>query len=299
MASKENSQIKPFLKWAGGKTQLIPEIAKRIPYSKHDSFTYIEPFVGSGAVLFWILNNYPNISQVVINDLNTNLINAYQAISNNLEELISILQVLEKEYHAIENDSEAKRQYYYFKREQFNLQKNEKIERSALLIFLNRTCYNGLYRVNNNGLFNVPMGSYRKPLIFKEENLRRTSMALRKIALLSADFEETLAFSGKNSFFYFDPPYKPINSTSSFNSYNKLEFNDNEQLRLKEFCDKLNKKGHKWLLSNSDPEDLEGNKGFFDNLYANYTIERVLASRNINSKGEKRGKLNELLIRNY
>ncbi len=290
--------VKPFLKWAGGKSQLLPEIEKRIPFFQNDDFTYIEPFIGSGAVFFWMLNNFPNIGKIVINDLNTDLINVYQQIKLNIESIISHLQNLQKEYHLINENEDLKKAYYYKKRRLFNSRTSDKIVQAALLIFLNKTCFNGLYRVNKSNEFNVPVGSYQKPAILDVVNLRRVSHSLQRVVIRSVDFEQILDECDEKSFIYFDPPYKPLNITSSFNSYSNHEFNDNEQIRLKEFCDNLNENGHKWLLSNSDPVNKKGIH-FFDELYKDYTIERVKASRNINSKGYKRGKLNELLIRNY
>lgn len=291
-------KMKPFLKWAGGKTQLLPEIEKRMPFSKGESFTYIEPFVGSGAVFFWILNNYPKVSRIIVNDINADLVNLYQQIATNVEHLIELLEIWQKDYHLLENDEVTKKEYYYAKRNLFNERKSEEVVHAALLIFLNRTCFNGLFRVNKSNQFNVPIGSYKSPMIADKNNLRIISEGIQKVVVRSVDFEEILDFADEKTFFYFDPPYKPLNQTSNFNSYAKGEFNDNEQIRLKNFCDVLHEKGHKWLLSNSDPVDETGNY-FFDDLYKNYNIERVQASRNINSKGSKRGKLNEVLIRNY
>jgi DNA adenine methylase len=290
--------IKPFLKWAGGKTQLLPEIEKRIPFSKKESFTYIEPFVGSGAVFFWMLKNFPNIKKIVINDFNTDLINVYQQVKTNVNEVISILEAWQSEYHKIDENEDLKKAYYYEKRSLYNSRKSDSIVQAALLIFLNKTCFNGLYRVNKSNGFNVPVGSYTRPIIADADNLRIISEGIQQVGIRNVDFEQIFENSSEKTFLYFDPPYKPLNPTSSFNSYSMFEFNDNEQIRLKEFCDILHKKGHKWLLSNSDPMDDNG-VHFFDELYKDYTIERVKASRNINSKGYKRGKLNEVLIRNY
>ncbi len=298
MIKEKSVKVKPFLKWAGGKTQLLPEIEKRIPFSKNDSFTYIEPFVGSGAVLFWMLNNYPNIEKIVINDLNADLVNVYQQIKTNVEAIISYLENWQNEYHLIDENEDLKKAYYYGKRKLFNSRKSDNIVQAALLVFLNKTCFNGLYRVNKSNKFNVPVGSYKKPMVADVDMLRRISESLQLIIIRSVDFKQILDESTEKTFFYFDPPYKPLNVTSSFNSYSMHEFNDNEQIRLKEFCDTLHKNGHKWLLSNSDPID-ENGVHFFNELYKDYTIERVQASRNINSKGYKRGKLNEVLIRNY
>lgn len=291
---------KPFLKWAGGKTQLITEIEKSLPYEiTNKNFTYIEPFVGSGAVLFWMLNNFPKLEKAVINDINEDLINTYRIIASKPKELISILQQLQNEFHSLESKSEEKKEYYYKKRELYNTRNEEQSGQAALFIFLNRTCFNGLYRVNRKNEYNVPIGSYKRPTICDEENILAVSKALQKVEILCGDYEKTLNEATTNSFFYFDPPYKPLSNTSSFNSYAKDEFNDEEQIRLKNFCSKLEKLGHKWMLSNSDVKGKDVDDTFFDDIYSNFNISRVKARRNINANAEKRGELNELLIVNY
>ena len=291
---------KPFLKWAGGKTQLIQEIQSSLPIQiKSDKFTYIEPFVGSGAILFWMLNEFPNLEKAVINDVNSDLINTYRTIASKPNELISVLNTLQNEYHSLVNDQEKKKEYYYEKRKLFNKRELEQSGQAALFIFLNRTCFNGLYRVNRKNEFNVPMGSYKQPTICNSENLLAVHNALQKVEILCGDFEETNNYTCANSFFYFDPPYKPLSETSSFNSYAKDEFNDLEQIRLRDFCQKLEDLDHNWMLSNSDVKGKNPDDNFFDDLYANFTIERVEAKRSINANPSKRGKLNELLITNY
>lgn len=291
---------KPFLKWAGGKTQLITEIEKSLPYEiTNKNFTYIEPFVGSGAVLFRMLNNFPNLKKAVINDINEDLINTYRTIASRPKELISILQVLQNEFHGLEGKDEQKKEYYYQKRELYNTRKEEQSGQAALFIFLNRTCFNGLYRVNKHNGYNVPMGSYKKPTICDDKNILAVSNALQKVEILCGDYEKTLNETTINSFFYFNPPYKPLSNTSSFNSYAKDEFNDEEQIRLRNFCSKLEKLGHKWMLSNSDVKGKDKNDNFFDEIYAEFSISRVKARRSINANPEKRGELNELLITNY
>lgn len=296
----EYKTAKPFLKWAGGKTQLINDIEKSIPQKFHSSkFTYIEPFVGSGAVLFWMLNNFPNLEKAVINDINEDLINTYKTITNKPKELIAILEILQNEFHALEGNEENKKLYYYQKRELYNTRKEEQSGQAALFIFLNRTCFNGLYRVNRKNEYNVPMGGYKKPTICDKENILAVSEVLQKVEILCGDFEQTLDFAKQNTLFYFDPPYKPLSETSSFNSYAKDEFDDNEQVRLRDFCNKLDLSNHTWILSNSDVKGKDENDNFFDDLYADFSISRVNAKRNINANPEKRGKLTELLITNH
>ncbi len=293
-------EAKPFLKWAGGKTQLISEIAGLLPYQVRSSkFTYIEPFAGSGALLFWMLNNFPKMEKAVINDVNADLINVYRVIASKPNELISILSELQADFHRLESKPEKKTEYYYARRTQYNTRADSKSTQAALFIFLNRTCFNGLYRVNKSNLYNVPMGSYKKPTICDAPNIQAVSKALQKVEILCGDYQQTLECTNRNSFFYFDPPYKPLNATSSFTSYAKDNFDDSEQIRLKNFCTTLDDKGHKWLLSNSDVKDADADSSFFDDIYASFYISRVQASRNINSKAGGRGKLNELLITNY
>ncbi len=294
----KEKQVKPFLKWAGGKTQLIDDIKENFIYQTNDEFSYVEPFVGSGAVLFWVLNNFPNLKHAVINDINEDLINSYKIIKSDVNNLILALKQFEDEYYQFSEKPEKKKKYYYDKRELFNTRNCNKLTQASLFIFLNRTCFNGLYRVNKKNQFNVPIGSYKKPLICNEENLKSVSKSLQKVEFLTGDFEKTLDHAGDDSIFYFDPPYKPLSETSSFNSYTKSLFNDNEQKRLKMFCDKLTLLGHNWILSNSDVKGKDPSNDFFDELYEGYKINRVVAKRSINANPNKRGLLTELLITN-
>lgn len=291
---------KPFLKWAGGKTQLIPEIESRMAKKLvEEEFIYVEPFVGSGAVLFWILGKYPNIQKAVINDINQDLINTYKVIKKSSEPLIEILTAMQNKYYSFLDSDDKKKEYFYSQRDKYNSRKSDEIVQAALFIFLNRTCFNGLYRVNKKNEFNVPMGSYKKPKISDPENLRLVSSFLQKVEILQGDFEQTFSYAGKKSFFYLDPPYKPLSLTSSFTSYANQAFDDDEQIRLAKFCEKLTQKESTWLLSNSDVNSVSVPNDFFDNLYRNYEIKRVLATRRINSNAKKRGSLKELLISNY
>ncbi len=290
---------KPFVKWAGGKTQLLNDISRIITKEKNDKFTYVEPFVGGGATLFWMLENFPNIEKAIINDINSDLILTYKTIKTEVLELIKILKSWQTEYHKFKELPVERKVYYYEKRALFNTRETDNITHSALFIFLNRTCFNGLYRVNRNNRFNVPIGSYKTPMICDEENLTAVNKALQKVVILNTDFSKTLQYAGENSLFYFDPPYKPLSETSSFTAYAKAEFDDSEQIRLKEFCDKLDSLETQWILSNSDVKGKNPDNNFFDDLFANYNISRVSARRNINANGNKRGKLNELLITNF
>lgn len=292
-------QAKPFLKWAGGKTQLINDIEKALPHDfRQQNYTYVEPFVGSGAVLFWILQNYPNIQHAIINDINADLINAYRIIATQPNELIEVLQQLEHEFHTLVNQPEQKKEYYYEKRTAFNSRSTDLATQAGLFIFLNRTCFNGLFRVNKNNAFNVPMGDYKKPTICDAPNLLAVSELLQRVEILNVDYQATLDHVNGDALFYFDPPYKPLSKTSSFNSYAKEEFDDNEQIRLRDFCQHLDQLNHKWILSNSDVRGKDPNDDFFDDLYQAFTINRVHATRMINANADKRGKLTELLITN-
>lgn len=290
---------KPFLKWAGGKTQLIEQIEKSIPESfHHQPFTYIEPFSGSAAVFFWMQEKFPNMEKAVLNDINIELIDCFKVIKNNVSELIDILKNWESEFHDFDDDLDLKKEYYYKKRTQFNSRESSKILQSALFIFLNRTCFNGLYRVNKKNEFNVPIGSYKKPQICNIDNLKAVSQALQNVTLLIGDYQETIKHARNSTLFYLDPPYKPLSQTSNFNSYAKDVFDDREQIRLKEFCQTIDQNNFKWILSNSDTKNVNPEDNFFDDLYNKFNIQRVFAKRNINSKANNRGKITELLITN-
>ena len=299
MSRIDKMVAKPFLKWAGGKTQLINDIERSLPSEIiNKKFTYIEPFVGSGALLFWMLNNFPKMQKAVINDINADLINTYRTIASKPKELISILEIFQNEFHELNSFAEKKKEYYYAKRELYNTRNTELSTQAALFIFLNRTCFNGLYRVNRKNHYNVPMGSYSKPTICDSKNILAVSEVLQKVEILCGDYQQTLQCASSNSFFYFDPPYKPLSDTSSFNSYAKDDFNDDEQIRLRDFCQKLDMLSHGWILSNSDVRGKDENNNFFDDLYSDFLIQRVEARRNINANSEKRGVLKELLITN-
>jgi DNA adenine methylase len=259
----------------------------------------VEPFVGSGAVLFWMLNNFPNLERAVINDINADLTNTYKIITSNTKELILTLATFQAEYHSLENDEENKKLYFYDKRVVFNTRAADKVTQAALFIFLNRTCFNGLFRVNKSNGFNVPIGSYKKPTICDADNLYAVSEALQRVEILTGDYQETLKLAKKPALFYFDPPYKPLSNTSSFNAYAKDVFGDAEQIRLRDFCATLDNLNYKWILSNSDVKGKDMTDNFFDDIYEAFNINRVLAKRNINANGAKRGKLTELLITNY
>lgn len=290
-------QGKPFIKWVGGKTQLLEEIRLKYPSNIEK---YCEPFVGGGAVLFDILSNFKP-KKVLINDINKELINTYSQIKNNCDALISQLSEIQKIYN--KNILEKNKEFFYEKRNRYNeLKLNESeddnIEKAALFIFLNKTCFNGLYRVNSKGLFNVPFNNAKNPLLCDEENLRICSELLQNVEMNVGDYKKCKSFIDKKTFVYLDPPYRPLTQTSAFTSYSENGFSDKEQIELGNFITEISNKGAKILASNSDPKNTNVDDNFFDELYANFEIERVSASRMINSNAKKRGAINELLISN-
>lgn len=298
MKRYKGTLARPFIKWVGGKTQLLGEVCKSLPsdFALRQHVTYVEPFVGGGAVLFWILQTYPNIEYAVINDINAELICTYRVIKDNVEGLIEELAIIQTEYLSL--NAEGRKDYYLRKRVIFNSKTTIPVETAALFIFLNRTCFNGLYRVNAKGEFNVPHGKYTNPRICDAENLRACSAVLQKVEILCGDFAETGRFAGPDALFYFDPPYKPITETSSFASYAKEGFNDEEQIRLRDFCDQISKDKALFVASNSDPKDVNPKENFFDTIYNHFIIKRVSAARMINSDASGRGAVSELMISN-
>jgi DNA adenine methylase len=288
---------KPFIKWVGGKSQLLEEIREKYP-SKIEK--YCEPFVGGGAVLFDILS-YFQPKEILINDINKELINTYSQIKNNCSGMISQLSEIQSIYknHSIEKNKE----FFYEKRSRYNeLKVNgndaENLEKAVLFIFLNKTCFNGLYRVNSKGLFNVPFNNAKNPLLCDEENLKNCSMLLQNVEMKIGDYKECKDFIDSDTFVYIDPPYRPLTQTAAFTSYSENSFSDKEQIELRNFITEISNKGAMVVASNSDPKNTNENDNFFDELYSHFEIERVSASRMINSNAKKRGSINELLISN-
>ena len=298
MKFEGTTQARPFIKWVGGKTQLLDEVRKSLPsdLAMRQHITYVEPFVGGGAVMFWILQEYPNIERAVINDINQELICTYRVIKENVRDLIAELTHIQDDY--IPLNAEDRKAYFMEKRARFNTKQTAPVETAALFIFLNRTCFNGLYRVNSKGKFNVPHGKYANPRICDVKNLRACSEVLQKVEILCGDFAETGRFAGHDTLFYFDPPYKPITETSSFTSYAKEGFDDSEQLRLRDFCNQISNEKALFVASNSDPKEVNPEENFFDNIYQHFIIKRVFASRMINSDASGRGAISELMISN-
>ena len=294
------AKAKPFIKWVGGKGQLIEQLEALLPadFTEREDVTYIEPFVGGGAMLFYMLQTYPNIKSAIINDINPDLTLCYQVVKDNPTELINSLKDIQAHYHALKTEEERKT-FFLEQRDRFNTKSLNAIENCTLFFFLNKTCFNGLYRVNKAGKFNVPFGKYVTPKICDAATIYADSKLLQRVEIMTGDFEQTFDKIEGNTFFYFDPPYRPLSNTSSFNDYTKEDFNDEAQIRLKLFCDRLNENGINFMLSNSDCLGKNGTDRFFDDLFINYKIERVWASRNINSVASKRGKLTEIVISNY
>lgn len=295
-------QPKPILKWAGGKTQLINEIYQSFPSEFGKSITkYAEPFVGGGALLFDVLSKY-ELNEVYISDVNGELINMYLMVRDHVNEIIELLHQYSDTFLPL-MDFE-RREYYYQKRDEFNKlielgQSKNGIESAALFIFLNRTCFNGLYRANKKGLFNVPMGVYKNPMICNADNLREVSAALKDVNIVCGDYQESISFIDHNTLVYLDPPYRPLKGRESFISYTEKEFDDNAQIELAKYIDLISAKGAYVIMSNSDPKNVDESDNFFEDLYSKYEINRIYAKRIINSKANSRGAISELLIRNF
>ncbi len=307
-----SQQAKPFVKWAGGKTQLLEEIRKHYPSHIEK---YCEPFGGGGAVLFDVLQK-AHPEQVLINDINRELVNTYIQVKNNCDALIEQLSELQTQYK--NQTLEENKNLFYEKRNRFNEFKldgtvvepavtepsrsiettSENLEKAALFIFLNKTCFNGLYRVNSKGAFNVPFNSAKNPLLCDEENLRACSKLLQNVKITCGDYKNCATFCDEKTFVYLDPPYRPLTKTAAFTSYSENGFGDKEQIELEKFVADISKNGAKVLLSNSDPKNVDEKDEFFDELYSGFDIERISAARMINSNAAKRGKINELLITN-
>ncbi|MCB9136439.1 MAG: DNA adenine methylase [Anaerolineales bacterium] len=302
-------KARPFLKWAGGKTQLLDAIRSRLPAELETGAVtrYIEPFAGSGAVFFHLAGHYP-LAELYLFDRNEELILAYRALKTRCTDVVDRLRDLQTDYYQL--PSEDQKIFYYNLRRAFNETKDHvdfetdrpglaAVKRTAQLIFLNRTCYNGLFRVNSKGGFNVPFGSYKNPTICDADNLNAVGEVLQRAKIFWGDFETCRTYVTPQTFLYFDPPYRPLNKTSSFTAYAAQPFADAEQQRLAAFYRSLHAAGAKLMLSNSDPHNENPDDNFFDDLYTGFTIHRVPATRMINSKPEGRGPIHELLIVNY
>lgn len=303
MTKKRNinkSTAKPFVKWAGGKTALVKHLVDCLPsdFEEQQDVTYIEPFVGGGAMLFYMLTHYPNIKHAIINDVNNDLINCYLLIKNNPTKLIQLLNNIRERYYQL-TTIEDKTRYYYVMREKYNEAEISVEERAACFMFLNKTCFNGLYRVNKNGKFNVPFGKYKRPNICNEELILAAHEVLKMVDIYVGDYQNILQHIGKKyNLIYMDPPYRPLSGSACFIEYTCNTFDDSEQEKLKAYCDILTQKGCKIMQSNSNSLDDNGNL-YFANLYDTYQIKQIKAHRFINAHAGKREKETELLIMNY
>ena len=301
------TKAKPFLKWAGGKRQLLTAINGRFPPQLPEGQIrrYIEPFVGGGAVFFHIAGHYP-VTEFYLSDINPELILAYQTVQREVDALIACLTELESHFLSLQTADQEP--FYYEIRDQFNAQRHTIdyaqfsppwVQRTAWLIFLNRTGYNGLFRVNSKGGYNVPFGRYQRPKICYPQRLTAVSQTLQNVTIRQGSYRQWADCADERTFVYFDPPYRPLSTTASFTSYSRHSFDDDAQLDLATFFRQLDGQGAKLMLSNSDPKNEDPNDDFFDKAYSDYTIERIPAKRQINSKGDQRGAINELLITNY
>ncbi len=294
--------VKPFIKWAGGKGRLIEQINKYYPIELKEGKIkrYVEPFVGGGAIFIDILQNY-DVDEVYAYDVNGELINAYNVIQNNVDELIENLRMFEKEF--LKLDKEKRKEYYYEKRNRYNelihIENENSIEKAVLFIFLNKTCFNGLYRVNKSGEFNVPMGDYKNPTICDEDNLKKLSNLIQNVNFICGDYTKCENLIDNKTFVYFDPPYRPLNATSAFTSYTKFDFDEENQIQLSNFYSKLNDNKGLLMLSNSNPKNVNEDDNFFVDNYKGFNLNEVYAARCINANGNSRGKVSELLITNY
>lgn len=308
LVSRSQTKATPFLKWAGGKGQLLEALEKRLPWKIQEQGVlegYVEPFVGGGAFFFFLQENY-GIKEAYLLDKNRELVVGYQVVKNYVEELIAELKPLEEAY--LQQEGGGRKPFYYQVRNTYNQEGSTFdytrcqpgwIRRAAQLIFLNRTCFNGLFRLNKKGEFNVPHGRYKRPRICDDKNLQAVNRALQGVTIIQDDFCKARDFIHDRTFVYLDPPFRPLSRTASFTHYSGEVFNDAEQLRLYQFFQEMDERGAHLMLSNSDPKNQVPGDDFFDGLYQDYEIQRVKARRSINRDPAKRGPVYELIIRNY
>ena len=295
-------RAKPFVKWAGGKGSLLSQIDDLLPHAFLGSgeVTYVEPFVGGGALLFHVLNNYPNIKRAVINDINEDLISCYKLIQTDPYLLIDALEAMDA--HFLSLDEAGRKDYYYSLRSLYNQRSSDNVSQAALFFFLNHTCFNGLYRVNSASGFNVPYGKNNGKRICNKELILADHKLLNKvnISILCGPYQHVTRHirNYNNTFFYLDPPYMPISVTAYFKQYSNSPFEKEEQVQLKAFCDSISQKGGHFMLSNSDCKNEDGTS-YFELLYDGYDCHRVRAKRFINARGDRSAETSEVVIRNY
>lgn len=296
--------VKPFVKWAGGKGKLLKTLEANLPtdFIEKKEVTYIEPFVGGGAMLFYMLEHYPNINRVIINDINPALINCYRRIRNNHNTLVRELKKIHDMYYTLES-YEQRKELYYRLREEYNqmaVATRNTIRAAALFLFFNKTCFNGLYRENNKGGFNVPFGRYANPTICNEQVISDVHDALQRVEITLGNYTDIMQLVNweEYNFFYFDPPYRPLLGANNFKQYTLNAFNDPEQEELKIFCDEINEHGGFFMLSNSDSEIAPG-ENYFEKLYKAYNVQKVYAPRIINAYKPGVQMTKEILVKNY
>lgn len=299
-----NTSYGAVIKWAGGKSKLAPVIEEKIlenvSIDKID--TYVEPFLGGGSFFFHMVQKY-NFKNIVISDINEELINLYKVIQKKPKKLMESAAELQDKYNSL-SDLEEKSEFYYLVRNEYNesimneLKDEFDVEQAVSFLFLNKVGFNGLYRVNLKGKFNVPFGKREKASLFKEDNILGVSELLQGVTIQHSNYDETLEYVDNKTLVYFDPPYRPLSTSSSFTSYAKSDFNDDSQIKLADYCKKIDKLGAKFALSNSDPKNSSLDDNFFDELYKEFSISRVYAKRMIGAKTASRGKVSEILVTN-
>jgi DNA adenine methylase len=304
----KNKAARPFIKWVGGKSQLLGQFAQHYPHElvNGNITRYVEPFLGGGAVFLDIAQNY-KIEDAFLSDINPELILVYEVVKRNPYGLIELLVQHKNDYYS---KTDKEREIFYYEiRTRYNEQSakldnniysEEWIIRAARMIFLNKTCFNGLYRLNSKGEFNAPFGWYKKPAIVNKDKLLQVSHLLQDATLHTGSFQDCRRYIHDSTFVYFDPPYRPLSTTSNFTSYSTSRFDDSDQIELADFFRQIDQTcAAKLMLSNSDPKNVDVNDNFFEELYAPFNVHRVRASRMINSDANGRGKISEILVTNY
>ena len=292
--------MKPFVKWAGGKTKLLKEIEQRLPmgFDEWKNVTYVEPFVGGGAVLFHMLAKHKNIKHAIINDINQVLMKAYSLVQQNPYAIVDGLRTLSNEFNKLPSDK-AREEFYYRTRTLYNSFPIPEDQHILFFLFLNKTCFNGLYRENKDGKFNVPFGRYQS-ICFDEKNVFEVHQALQNVDILCGDFNNVFRHVREgNAFIYVDPPYRPVSKDMNmFTQYDRSGFKDQDQQRLKDLCNIFGQRGCKIMISNSDSY-IDDETSYFEQLYEGYLIDRIQVTRTINTYNARELKPKEVIITNY